>query len=302
MKLQPFSKGSLSSCLPGRSGYAYSKGCMYPCRLPLQRRALGGDSGGSLGETHACASRNGTMRRNEPCFEDARSCGRHGRPYARRRICVSSFLAGRQAFPPFFVSSPLRFQAFCSSARIAPSLTCPPLPFPSTLTLTLTLFGVAGPWHLHVCVVIPASSFSGLLFPLPARRRAWRVPLAAPRTLSRRVVSCAKFDNVCVVAGCGWHLSPPVFPQIDSALLAIALDDHGTPDLQAECRAFLAGDSGRNRWFDRHQLVRTYSCMNVLSAPLLAAAAAVVGRPAGRRVITPRNIPAASQCFVFCCM
>lgn len=44
--------------------------------------------------------------------------------------------------------------------------------------------------------------------------------------------------------------------QIDSALLAIALDDRETPDFQAECRAFLTGDSGRNRWFDKHQLVR----------------------------------------------
>ena len=48
----------------------------------------------------------------------------------------------------------------------------------------------------------------------------------------------------------------PCGTQIDSALLAIALDDHDVPDLRAECRAFLTGESGRNRWFDKHQLVR----------------------------------------------
>ncbi|CAM9330454.1 unnamed protein product [Ectocarpus sp. 12 AP-2014] len=43
--------------------------------------------------------------------------------------------------------------------------------------------------------------------------------------------------------------------EIDSAIFAVALDDHDTPDLQAESRAFLTGDGGRNRWFDKHQLV-----------------------------------------------
>lgn len=65
--------------------------------------------------------------------------------------------------------------------------------------------------------------------------------------------------------GLAWHAWRLLFPrvfvfffsQIDSALLAIALDDRDTPDLRAECRAFLTGDSGRNRWFDKHQLVRT---------------------------------------------
>lgn len=44
--------------------------------------------------------------------------------------------------------------------------------------------------------------------------------------------------------------------QIDSALIAIALDDHDTPNFQSEARTFLTGDNGRNRWFDKHQLVR----------------------------------------------
>lgn len=52
--------------------------------------------------------------------------------------------------------------------------------------------------------------------------------------------------------------------QIDSALLAIALDDHDTPDLEAECRAFLTGDNGRNRWFDKHQLVRMYGAFSAI--------------------------------------
>ncbi|CAN0236486.1 unnamed protein product, partial [Laminaria digitata] len=46
-----------------------------------------------------------------------------------------------------------------------------------------------------------------------------------------------------------------VLRQIDSALLGIALDDQDTPSLQAESRSFLTGDNGRNRWFDKHQLV-----------------------------------------------
>lgn len=77
----------------------------------------------------------------------------------------------------------------------------------------------------------------------------------------------------CCVTKCFWHLCVIVLlccvcffvllSQIDSALLAIALDDCDTPDLQAEARAFLTGDSGRNRWFDKHQLV----CIHAFTPP-----------------------------------
>ncbi|CAM9942210.1 unnamed protein product, partial [Ascophyllum nodosum] len=43
--------------------------------------------------------------------------------------------------------------------------------------------------------------------------------------------------------------------EIDSALIAIALDDHDTPGNRDEARTFLTGVKGRNRWFDKHQLV-----------------------------------------------